>query len=159
TVCWARRAGACVKVRECSAGALVDRVALCALALRTILGGGRQRPNPGICGLRPRSSLTAIVENDDPRADESCAPAENPAGFDGFDNGEEAMLVINRIGNPMVSLGDVPEMNISMPVRHGMFVARLSVLADELERLARSKVLIRIAADLDPDGRSASQLS
>jgi hypothetical protein len=30
----------------------------------------------------------AIVENDDPRADESCALAENPAGLNGFDNGE-----------------------------------------------------------------------
>jgi len=68
------------------------------------------------------------------------------------------MPVINRVGNPTVSRGDVAEMNISMPVRHGMLVARLSALADELERLARSKVLIRIAADLDPDGRSASQL-
>ena len=49
-------------------------------------------------------------------------------------------------------------MNTSMPVRHGVFVARFSPLADEFERLARSKVLIRVAADIDPDGRFASQL-
>jgi hypothetical protein len=105
--------------------------------------------------LRPQYSLTAIVENDDPRADESCAPAENPAGLNGFDNGEEATPVINRVRNPTVLRGDVAEMNISMPVRHGVFVARFSALPDELERLARSKVLIRIAAVC---GRFASQL-
>jgi hypothetical protein len=52
-------------------------------------------------------SLTAIVENDDPRADESWALAENPAGLDGFDNGEEAAPIIDRVGNPTVSPGNV----------------------------------------------------
>src|SRR5260370_6117585 len=83
-------------------------------------------------------NLTAIVENDDPRADESCALAENPAGLNGFDNGEEATPVINRVGNPTVSPGNVAEMNISMPIRHGVFVARFTALADQLERLALS---------------------
>ena len=49
-------------------------------------------------------------------------------------------------------------MNISMPIRHGVFVARFSALADERERLTRSQVFTRIAAALDPDGRFASQL-
>jgi hypothetical protein len=100
----------------------------------------------------------AIVENDDPRTDESCALAENPAGLNGFDNGEEVTPVIDRVGYPTVSPGGVAEMNTSMPVRYGVFVTRFSALADELERLARSKVLIRLAADLDPDGRFAAQL-
>jgi hypothetical protein len=45
-------------------------------------------------------------------------------------------------------------MNISMPIRHRMFVARFSALADEHERLARFKVLLCTAA-LDSGGRSA----
>src|SRR5262249_35497199 len=106
----------------------------------------------------PRCSLMAIVENDDPRADVFCAPAENPAGLDRFDDGEEATVVIERVGNPTVLRGDVAEMKVSMPVGHGVFVAWLRVFADELERLAGSKMLIRIAADLDPDARSAPQL-
>ena len=106
--------------------------------------------------LRP---LAAIVQNDDARADEFCALAENPAGLNGFDDGEEAKPVINRIGNPAVSPGNVAQMNISMPIRHGVFITRFGALADEHERLARSKVLTRIAAALDPDGRFASQLS
>ena len=108
--------------------------------------------------LRPRYSLTAIVENDDPRADESCALAENPAGLNGFDDGEEAKPVINRIGNPAVSPGNVAKMNISMPIRHGMFVARFSTFAKEHECLARFEVLVRIAAALDPGGRFTLEL-
>jgi hypothetical protein len=38
---------------------------------------------------------------------ESCALAENPAGLNGFDDGEEAKPVINRVGNPTVSPGNV----------------------------------------------------
>jgi hypothetical protein len=105
--------------------------------------------------LRP---LAAIVQNDDARADEFCALAENPAGLNGFDNGKEAKPVINRIGNPAVSPGNVAKMNISMPIRHGVFITRFGALADEHERLARSKVLARITTALDPDGRFASQL-
>ena len=100
----------------------------------------------------------AIVENDDPCADKSCAPAENPARLDGFDDGEEAKAVINRVGNPAVSPGNIAEMNISMPIRHGMFVARFSALAEEHERLARLEVLEGVAAKLHPSGRFAFQL-
>ncbi len=106
--------------------------------------------------LRP---LAAIVQNDDARADKFCALPENPTGLNGFDDGEEAKPVINRIGNPTVSPGNVAKMNISMPIRHGVFVTRFSALADEHERLARFKVLTRIAAALDPDGRFALQLA
>jgi hypothetical protein len=98
------------------------------------------------------------VEDDDPRADEGCAPAENPARLDGFDDGEEAKPVINRVGNPTVLPGNVAEMNISMPIRYGMFVARFSALAKEHERLAPFEVLVRIAAALDPGGRFALDL-
>src|SRR5258708_13598283 len=105
--------------------------------------------------LRP---LAAIVQNDDARADKFCALPENPTGLNGFDNGEEAKPVINRIGNPAVSPGNVAKMNISMPIRHGVFVARFSALADEHERLARFKVLTRRACTPDPHGRFASTL-
>jgi hypothetical protein len=99
------------------------------------------------------------VEHDDPCAGEFCALPENPASLNGFDDGEESKSVINRIGNPTMSPGNVAKMNISMPIRHGVFVTRFRALADEHERLARPEVLTRIAAPLDPDGRFASQLS
>lgn len=63
-----------------------------------------------------RYSLTAAVENDDARADEFCAVAENQAGLNGFNDGQEAKPVINRFGNPTVSPGNVAQMNISMPI-------------------------------------------
>src|SRR6266436_3972109 len=105
-----------------------------------------------------RYSLTAIRENDNPCANGCCAPTENPPPLDGFDDGEEAKPIINRVGNPVVSYGNVAEMNVSMPIRHGMFVARFSALADEHERLAWSKVLVRIAATVDPGRRFFSEL-
>jgi hypothetical protein len=49
-------------------------------------------------------------------------------------------------------------MNISMPIRHGMFVAWFSALAEEHERLPRFEVLVRIAAELHTAGRFASEL-
>jgi hypothetical protein len=49
-------------------------------------------------------------------------------------------------------------MDISMPICHGMFVARFSALAEEHERLARFKMLVRVAAELHPGGRFAFQL-
>jgi hypothetical protein len=104
------------------------------------------------------TSLTAIAQDDDTRADEFCALAGNPASLNGFDDGEEAKPIIDRIGDPTMSPGNVAKVNISMPIRHGVFVTRFRALADEHERLARSKVLTRIAAPLDPDGRFASQL-
>jgi hypothetical protein len=108
--------------------------------------------------LRRRYSLTATIENDDARADEFCAVTENQAGFNGFNDGEEAKPVIDRFGNPTVSPGNVAKMNISMPIRHGVFVACVSALADEHECFARSKMVSCIPAALDPDGRFASQL-
>jgi hypothetical protein len=49
-------------------------------------------------------------------------------------------------------------MNISMPIRHGMFVARFSALAEEHERLAGFEVLVHVTAELYPGGRFAFQL-
>jgi hypothetical protein len=49
-------------------------------------------------------------------------------------------------------------MNISMPIRHGTFVARFSSLAEEHERLARFKMLVRVAAELHPGGRFALEV-
>jgi hypothetical protein len=76
------------------------------------------------------------VEHDDPCADECCALAENPTSLNCFDDGEEAKPVINRIGNPAVSPRNVAKMNISMPIRHGVFITRFGALSDEHERLA-----------------------
>jgi hypothetical protein len=45
-----------------------------------------------------------------------------------------------------------------MPIRYGMSVARFSALADEHERFARFEVIIRVAAELHPGGRFASEL-
>jgi hypothetical protein len=98
------------------------------------------------------------VDHDNPRADGCCTSAENPARLNGFDDGEEAKPVINRVGNPTVLPGNVAEMNISMPIRHGMFVTRFSALAKEHERLARLEVLVGVAAKLHPGGRFALDL-
>jgi hypothetical protein len=62
--------------------------------------------------LGPRADLrAAVVENDYARADEFCAPPENPAGFDIFDNSREAKSIVQRLGNPMMLLRDIAEVN------------------------------------------------
>src|SRR5258708_3483547 len=119
---------------------------------------GKVRSNHEAAPQCASGRLAAIMQNDDARADEFCALPENPTGLNGFDDGEEAKPVINRIGNPTVSPGNVAKMNISMPIRHGVLFTRFGALADEHERPARSKVLTRMAAALDPDRRFASQL-
>jgi hypothetical protein len=63
-----------------------------------------------------------------------------------LDDRKKAKPVIDRVGNPTVSPRNVAEMNISIPIRHGMLVARFSALAEERERLAWLEVLVRIAA-------------
>src|SRR5262249_62251865 len=146
--CW-------LPIRNCAGCCSQPGNPLCRKTSSFLLVCGLSAARTSLC-LRPRYSLTAIMENDDSRAHECCAPAKTPAGLNGFDDGEEAKPVINRFGNPTVSPGNVAEMNISVPIRHGVFVARFGALADERERFARSKVLIRIAAALDPRGGVSS---
>ena len=134
-----------------------------------VRGSGKISRRPGVLILdrltavgaaQPRYgySLTAIVEHDNPRADGCCTSPENPARLNGFDDGEEAKAVVNRVGNPAVSPGQVADMNVSMPIRHGMFVARFSALAEEHERLARLELLVGVAAKLHPGGRFTLEL-
>jgi hypothetical protein len=70
------------------------------------------------------------VEHDDPCADECCASAQNPARLNALDDRKKAKPVINRVGNPTVLPANVAEMNISMSIRHGTFVAWFSALAN-----------------------------
>ena len=47
-----------------------------------------------------------------------------------LDDRKKAKPVINRVGNPTVLPANVAEMNISMSIRHGTFVAWFSALAN-----------------------------
>jgi hypothetical protein len=102
--------------------------------------------------------LMAVVENHDAGADEFCAPAENPANLDLLGDGGEPKPVVQRLGNPAVSLGNVAEVNAAMVIGHGVVITPIGGLADELKCLARSDVLIGIVAAIDPSGRFAPEL-
>ena len=60
--------------------------------------------NERALGLHP---LAAVVEDDDAGADVFCAPTEEPARFDIFDNDREAKSIVQRISNPMMLLRDI----------------------------------------------------
>jgi hypothetical protein len=98
---------------------------------------------------RPRA---AIVENDDTGADELCAPPEN-ATLDLFGNGSETKPIVQCLGDPPVSLGDIAKMNAAMMIRHGVIIALVGGLANELKCLARPDVFIDIFAAIDPSRR------
>jgi hypothetical protein len=88
-------------------------------ALMNNLIAARRAPPSRVLG--PRADLrAAVVENDYARADEFCAPPENPAGFDIFDNSREAKSIVQRLSNPMMLLRDITEVNGAMVIGHGV---------------------------------------
>jgi hypothetical protein len=62
----------------------------------------------------------AIVDDDDARSDEFGAPTDDPTGLDFFDNDREAKSIVQRCGNPIMSLRDVTEVNGAMVIRYGV---------------------------------------
>ena len=62
----------------------------------------------------------AIVDDDDARSDEFGAPTDDPTDLDFLDNDREAKSIVQCCGNPMMSLGDVTEVNGAMVIRHGV---------------------------------------
>src|SRR6516164_8931837 len=98
------------------------------------------------------------MENDDARADEIYAPAENSTGFEIFDNNRETKSIVQRLSNPMMLFRDITEVNSTMAIGHGVITFRIGVLADEFECFARSKVFIGITAAINSGGRFMAQL-
>jgi hypothetical protein len=70
-----------------------------------------------------QNQLTTVVEDDDAGADVFCAPMEEPAAFDIFDNDREAKSIVQRISNPTMLLRDITEVNSAMVIRHGVIAA------------------------------------
>jgi hypothetical protein len=68
------------------------------------------------------------------------------------------MPIVDRIGDPTMLLGDVAEVNAAMIVRDGATVAPLCRLTDEFHRLARSQVIVGIAAAVDAPSRFPAEL-
>jgi hypothetical protein len=85
-----------------------------------------------------RHPLATVVEDDNAGADEFCAPTEEPARFDIFDDDREAESVVQRISDPMMLLRDITKVNSAMVIRHGVIAARIGRPADELKCLPRS---------------------
>jgi hypothetical protein len=69
------------------------------------------------------NQLATVVEDDDAGADVFCAPTEEPAVYDIFDNDREAKSIVQRISNPMMLLRDITEVNSAMVIRHGVIAA------------------------------------
>src|SRR5215470_2920450 len=98
------------------------------------------------------ASSASVVENDDARADKSCAPTKNPASLDFLGDGGEAQTVVECLGDPALSLGDIAEMNATMMIGHSVNVGSIAPFAHELEWLARCDVFVDIVPTIDPGG-------
>ena len=96
---------------------------------------------------------SAVVENDDAGANKFRAPSSYPTNLDLHGDSSKAKPILQRFGNPALSLGDIANANTPMAIRHGAIVAPIGKLADELKCFARSDMLIGIAAPVDPVGR------
>src|SRR5437660_12601373 len=109
---------------------------------------------PKVKGTHSSSEpLATVGEDDDARADEFCTPTENPARLDIFDKDHEVKSIVQRLGNPTMSPGDVAEMNAAMIIRHGVVIDRISRPADKCMWLSRSAVIIGLIVSDIPTGR------
>src|SRR5712675_1193485 len=109
------------------------------------------------CGYN-RASALAGVEDCNPDAHEFRAPAQDAANFDLVYDGDEPMPLVDSGGDPTMSLGHIAKVDAVVTKRHGVIVALIGRFASELDRLARSNLLIDIAAAIDPFGRFAPEL-
>src|SRR5262249_2059331 len=87
----------------------------------------------------------AVVEDDQAGAHRSRAPPRQPAHLDLLDDDREAQSVIERVGDPALTLGDVAEVNSSMAVSDRAPVLRMIEFAPELECLSRLDESIDVA--------------
>jgi len=74
-----------------------------------------------------RLAIRSFVENHDARTDEFCAPSEYPTNSDIFGNGGETKPIVQRFGNPALSLGDVAKVDTAMAIRYGVIVVLAAV--------------------------------
>src|SRR5262252_5223226 len=79
----------------------------------------------------------AVIDDEQAGAHGSRAPPGQPAHLDLFDDDGEAQPVIERVGDPALTLGDVAEVNSSMVVSDRAAISRMIELAHQLEGLAR----------------------
>jgi hypothetical protein len=79
----------------------------------------------------------AVVEDDQAGAHGSRLPPGQPAHLDVLDDDREAQSVIERVGNPALTFGNVAEVDSSMVVSDRALISRMIALAHELEGFAR----------------------
>ena len=102
--------------------------------------------------------MLAGVEDQNPDAHEFYASAHDADNFDLVYDGNKPTPVVYSRCDPTMSLWDVAKVDAVMAIRHGVIGALIGRFADELDRLARSNVLIGIAAAIGPIGRFAPEL-
>src|SRR5262245_39296531 len=98
------------------------------------------------------------VKDHDANAHEFCTSAKESANFDVFYDRQHPALVVDRVGNPKMPFGNVTDVDAAMSKRYGMFTLT-DIFANELDRIARSNVLVDIAAAINSFRRFAFELS
>jgi hypothetical protein len=108
------------------------------------------------CGTTTHWPLAGI-KDDNSDAHEFCASAKESANFHLVYDRDEPTPVVKSEGDPMMSFGHVAEVDAAMPKRHGVFIALIGRFASEFDRVARSDLLVDIAAPIDSFRRFASK--
>src|SRR5947207_7247535 len=97
------------------------------------------------CGFT-RASALAGVEDRNSDVHEFRASAQDAANFDLIYDGDERTPIVDSGGDPTMSLRHIAKVDAVVTKRHGVIVALIGRFAFELDRLARSNLLIDIAA-------------
>jgi hypothetical protein len=108
------------------------------------------------CGTTTHWPLAGI-KDDNSDAHEFCASAKESANFHLVYDRDEPTPVVKSEGDPMMSFGHVAEVDAAMPKRHGVFIVLIGRFASEFDRVARSDLLVDIAAPIDSFRRFASK--
>src|SRR5258708_4007762 len=109
---------------------------------------------------RSAARRLAGVEDGNPDMHGFRASAPDAANSDLVHDSDEPTPLVDSGGDPTItmSLGHVAKVDAVVAKRHSVKVAAIGGFASELDRLARSDLLIDIAATVDPFGRFAPEL-
>jgi hypothetical protein len=86
-----------------------------------------------------------------------CASTKDTANSNLVYDRNQSTPVVDSVGDPLMPFGHIAEVDAAMPKRHDVFVALIGKFANEFDRLARSNLLVDIAAAINSLGGFTSE--
>src|SRR5262249_12252203 len=118
-----------------------------------------------MCGCPPKSGRllpvaqwpSARVKDSNPDAHVFCTSTKDSANFDLVYDRNQPAPVVDSLGDPIMSLGNVADMDAAMPECDSILMAAMGEFANKFDRVARSDLLVDEAAAIDPLGGFTSE--